>query len=232
MSDLLKCTDYNMGQYLECLIEKFKVANNGSGCRYLLGELHLPEVPFCPPHNRTIEVKTIEAENEVLGEENFTNMDAVAQITLHFIREGLNNKEGHCYIPCRSNQYEVENIPLNYLGDISTSTKVSQSKTNYRFSLSFSDEEALGGRILYISYATQFDSINREYVLYNFGNIIASAGGAVGLFLGFSLLSALNCLNKAFFSWLQSRKTLWSSHQKKKLFLNALPASFKTPHST
>lgn len=58
-----------------------------------------------------------------------------------------------------------------------------------------SDEETLGGKILFVSYPSQLDRINREYVLYNFGSITAAVGGAVGLFLGLSFLAGFNKCN-------------------------------------
>lgn len=46
------------------------------------------------------------------------------------------------------------------------------------------DEEELQGRIIYIGFASMFTVVTKEYLIYNFGNIIAAVGGNVGLFLG------------------------------------------------
>ena len=54
-----------------------------------------------------------------------------------------------------------------------------------------SDEDHVGGRILFISFASSFELESKEYFIYDFPRITAAVGGAMGLFLGVSLIQAI-----------------------------------------
>lgn len=132
LAEFLRCTDYTMKEYKDCLLDIFLVTNNGTGCRDILGEPFIPQVPYCDVHNITIEVQVFEAEEEeILGLTfDFRDMSATHQILLHFVREGLHGKDGQCFIPCKTNTYETEHLPLHYFGKVSSSHISSTTRTS------------------------------------------------------------------------------------------------------
>lgn len=71
------------------------------------------------------------------------------------------NEEWVCFRPCRTVTYNYYKGPLNL-----------KHKDN--------------AIAVYVSYWTAFEDIQEEYLLYDFGAIVAAVGGALGLFLGIS----------------------------------------------
>lgn len=49
----------------------------------------------------------------------------------------------------------------------------------------------MGGKALFLGFASSYEMETKEYLLYDFPRITAAVGGAMGLFLGISLIQAL-----------------------------------------
>jgi hypothetical protein len=129
-------------------------------------------LPFCKRINFTTDVVLL---NENVTDTYHESSDAINFKLSYQANKGLAGKST-CPIPCQTASYEHEFLPINNM-----------------------DEDSLGGRIIYMAFATPYDLHYHEYLLYNFGSITASVGGAVGLFLGISLISVLsNAVDKVF----------------------------------
>lgn len=77
----------------------------------------MPEVPFCPFVNTTSEIKTVK-EEALAQDADYSSEPAMYQILYHFVRFGLNEEDGQCFIPCETNTYDIEHIPMHYYGKL------------------------------------------------------------------------------------------------------------------
>ena len=62
--------------------------------------------------------------------------------------------------------------------------------------------EELTGHIQFLSFTDPYEEVRIQYLLYNFEDILAAVGGAVGLFLGISVFGQCN----KFLHWAESKR--------------------------
>ena len=53
------------------------------------------------------------------------------------------------------------------------------------------DSKRIGGKALFLGFASSYETETKEYLLYDFPRITAAVGGAMGLFLGVSLIQGI-----------------------------------------
>ena len=110
---------------------------------------------------------TIIENNETSGYQE--SMTDFTWLLPYLSRQGLAGQNQECPIPCRTKRYEHEFIPILPM-----------------------DEDVFGGRVMYVAFSQPYDTFYKEYLLYDFGKITAAVGGAVGLFLGVSVISCFS----------------------------------------
>ena len=90
--------------------------------------------------------------------------------------------------PCMTEIYNLEQMDLNNFGKTPGIERVVMFVTTRS---THPDEDYADKHSFFITYIDHYDKHYRDYLLYNFEGILASVGGALGLFLGLSFFSTV-----------------------------------------
>ena len=161
------CRDYTPKEHLQCLLDMYLENAGNKSCAGMLFEGYFPGLSPCPVH--PFEPKVAEISEKEAKESEHIFMDSTPLLISS--RYAKNDGHGKCPQPCKRTKYQVEHILNDHM-----------------------DEEALKGKVLYFGFASKVDTVTTEYFLHNFTSITAAVGGAVGLFLGISVLELVNRL--------------------------------------